>query len=85
MLARCHEFERLKKVISDLDVFYRLSESEDGTFELIKAWKTVKFIYRLGDWGGGIEFERLKKVISDLDMFYRLSESGDGTFELIRD
>ena len=41
LLARCQELDRLKKVISDLDVFYRLSESEDGTFELIKAWKTV--------------------------------------------
>ena len=42
---RFHELVRLKKVISDLDVFYRLSESEDGSFELIKAWKTVMLVF----------------------------------------
>ena len=41
LLTRAGELERLKKTISDLDVFYRLAESEDGKFELIKAWKTV--------------------------------------------
>ena len=41
LLTRAGELECLKKTISDLDVFYRLSESEDGVFELIKAWKTV--------------------------------------------
>ncbi|XP_071175248.1 uncharacterized protein [Mytilus edulis] len=41
LLTRANELERLKTTVSDLDVFYRLSDNEDGIFELVKAWKTL--------------------------------------------
>ena len=41
LLTRANELDRLKTTVSDLDVFFRLSDNEDGIFELVKAWKTV--------------------------------------------
>ena len=38
---RAEEYERLKDYLKNVDVFYRLSNSDDGHFELIKAWRTV--------------------------------------------
>jgi hypothetical protein len=35
------ELGRLKATISNLDVFFKMTNSEDGTFELVKAWRTV--------------------------------------------
>ncbi|VDI38996.1 Hypothetical predicted protein [Mytilus galloprovincialis] len=41
LLTKAGQMDRLKETITDLDVFYRLSDNEDGIFELIKAWKTL--------------------------------------------
>ncbi|XP_076109505.1 uncharacterized protein LOC143078527 [Mytilus galloprovincialis] len=41
LLTKAGQLDRLKETITDLDVFYRLSDNEDGIFELIKAWKTL--------------------------------------------
>lgn len=35
------DFEELKKVITDLDVFSRMNASEDGKFDLIRSWQKV--------------------------------------------
>ncbi|XP_052059702.1 uncharacterized protein LOC127700331 [Mytilus californianus] len=41
LLTKAGQLDRLKETITDLEVFYRLSDNEDGIFELIKAWKTL--------------------------------------------
>ncbi|XP_063416779.1 uncharacterized protein LOC134699017 [Mytilus trossulus] len=41
LLTKAGQLDRLKETITDLAVFYRLSDNEDGIFELIKAWKTL--------------------------------------------
>ncbi|KAL3870127.1 hypothetical protein ACJMK2_042738, partial [Sinanodonta woodiana] len=41
LLLKAGEMDRLKFTISNLDVFSRLMKSEDGKFELIKAWHSV--------------------------------------------
>ena len=60
LLTRAGELDRLKDTVTKLDVFFRLSEDEDGVFELVKAWKTVSIVitplHRWGGGGGGILF-----------------------------
>ncbi|KAJ8300745.1 hypothetical protein KUTeg_022264 [Tegillarca granosa] len=41
LLARAGDLERLRKTISNLDVFKIMVKSEDGMFELIKSWKLL--------------------------------------------
>ncbi|XP_053394800.1 uncharacterized protein LOC123525710 isoform X2 [Mercenaria mercenaria] len=41
LLMRAGELDRLKATVSDLDVFFKMSDNEDGIFELVKAWKTI--------------------------------------------
>ena len=41
LLTKAGELGRLKECVRDLEVFRRLNQSEDGYFELVKAWKTV--------------------------------------------
>ena len=54
LLMRAGELDRLKDTVTKLDVFFRLSEDEDGVFELVKAWKTVSFVIPpLPRWEGG--------------------------------
>jgi hypothetical protein len=54
LLTRAGELDRLKDTVTKLDVFFRLSEDEDGVFELVKAWKTVSIVIPpLHRWGGG--------------------------------
>jgi hypothetical protein len=53
LLTRAGELDRLKDTVTKLDVFFRLSEDEDGVFELVKAWKTVSIVIPpLHRWGG---------------------------------
>ncbi|XP_069101362.1 uncharacterized protein [Argopecten irradians] len=41
LLGKAGELERLKETISNLQVFSRLAKTEDGTFELTKAWQLL--------------------------------------------
>lgn len=41
LLMKCGDRDRLKETVTDLEVFARLVKSEEGTYELIKAWKFV--------------------------------------------
>ena len=55
LLTRAGELDRLKDTVTKLDVFFRLSEDEDGVFELVKAWKTVSIVIPpLHRWGGRV-------------------------------
>jgi len=42
LLMKAGEQERLRAYITDLDVFYVLSDSKDGMYEVIGAWKYVR-------------------------------------------
>lgn len=39
--TKAGELDKLKATITDIGVFYRLADDEDGIFELIKAWRKV--------------------------------------------
>ena len=41
LLAKAGALDRLKETITDLQVFHRLSHTEEGTFDLIRFWKQV--------------------------------------------
>ena len=41
LLTRAGELERLKALITKFDVFKRMVSTEEGKFELIKAWQQV--------------------------------------------
>ena len=68
LLTRAGELDRLKDTVTKLDVFFRLSEDEDGVFELVKAWKTVSIVIpplHRGGGGGGILFY-LRPSVQDI-------------------
>ena len=44
LLQKCGDLDKLKTVISDVDIFTLLSKTEDGRFELIKAWQLVSYL-----------------------------------------
>jgi hypothetical protein len=39
--TKAGELDKLNATITDIGVFYRLADDEDGIFELIKAWRKV--------------------------------------------
>jgi len=45
LLSRAGDLDRLRETISNLKVFSRLVKTEDGRFDLIKAWQMVS-VYR---------------------------------------
>ena len=75
LLTRAGELDRLKDIVTKLDVFFRLSEDEDGVFELVKAWKMVSIVIPpLHWWGGGRGYTVLPASVlpSVQDIFRRI-------------